>query len=186
MDKAALVVNILFRHLAAIFPAFKQAWPTQDDFDFAKKEWIKSFIQANITDIEQIREGVNKFRLMQSPFVPSPGQFIAMCRSDKYPTLEYAYNEACLNSHPTGEKKWTNFAIKEAAKRMGSHYFRTMPRRESIKLFEYHYDIVLRSIDNGQLIEQPLVAIANPEKKSTCTPSVAQKALADIKKMLSQ
>ncbi len=73
------VVNKLFKTFVIIFPAFRQAWATQDDFEAAKREWMKAFKLAKLTDIEKIKIGVNKYRLAATPFVPSPGQFIAMC-----------------------------------------------------------------------------------------------------------
>ena len=38
-DETAHVVNILFRELKAIFPAFRQAWPTDQEFNRAKSNW---------------------------------------------------------------------------------------------------------------------------------------------------
>lgn len=73
------VVNKLFKTFVTIFPAFRQAWATQDDFEAAKREWMKAFKLAKLVDIEKIKIGVNKYRLAATPFVPSPGQFIAMC-----------------------------------------------------------------------------------------------------------
>ena len=40
---------------------------------------MKAFKLAKLNDVEKIKIGVNKYRLAPTPFVPSPGQFIAMC-----------------------------------------------------------------------------------------------------------
>ena len=80
------IVNKLFKTFVTIFPAFRQAWNTQNDFEAAKREWMKAFKLANLTDIEKIKRGVDKYRLAPTPFVPSPGQFIAMC--DEFPKNE--------------------------------------------------------------------------------------------------
>lgn len=74
-----VLVNELFKTLIRIFPAFKQAWPTADEFEGAKREWMKAFKLAKLMDSIAIQRGVDKYRLAPTPFVPSPGQFIAMC-----------------------------------------------------------------------------------------------------------
>ena len=73
------LVNELFKTLIRIFPAFKQAWPTSDEFEGAKREWMKAFKLAKLTESASIQRGIDKYRLSPTPFVPSPGQFIAMC-----------------------------------------------------------------------------------------------------------
>lgn len=80
------IVNKLFKTFIIIFPAFRQSWSTQNDFEAAKREWMKAFKLANLTDVEKIKRGVDKYRLLPIPFVPSPGQFIAMC--DEFPKNE--------------------------------------------------------------------------------------------------
>lgn len=79
------IVNRLFEVFQGIFPAFKQAWPTETEFEIAKREWMKAFKQVGLNDTEMIAIGVSKFRLMPTPFVPSPGQFIALCTPDVRP-----------------------------------------------------------------------------------------------------
>ena len=81
-DSDYKIVNDLFVVFQSIFPAFKQAWPTATEFENAKREWVKAFKYAGIIDIEAIKLGVNKFRVLETPFVPSPGQFIAMCKTE--------------------------------------------------------------------------------------------------------
>lgn len=102
------LINELFKTFMTIFPAFRQAWPTQDDFQRAKREWIKSFKLANLSDAEKIKRGVDRFRLAPTPFVPSPGQFIAMC--DEFPKNEERckipfYAKSALESDSLKEKR---------------------------------------------------------------------------------
>lgn len=80
------LINKLFATFTAIFPAFKQAWPSQQDFESAKREWMKAFKLANLNDAVKIKIGMDRYRLASTPFVPSPGQFIAMC--DEFPKNE--------------------------------------------------------------------------------------------------
>ena len=76
------VINYVFETLTAIFPAFRPAWPTQEMFDNAKGEWLKAFRQCKITDIDTIERGLTKCREATTPFVPTPGQFISMCKKE--------------------------------------------------------------------------------------------------------
>ena len=62
--ETAAVVNKLFATLRSIFPAFKHAWSNQKDFDLAKLEWIKTFKLAGLNDVNAIKIGLNKYRLL--------------------------------------------------------------------------------------------------------------------------
>lgn len=77
------IIDGLFEALLSIYPAFKQAWPTQSIIDDAKNQWLLAFQQARLNDVELIKEGLKKARLSTSNFVPSVGQFIEMCRPTK-------------------------------------------------------------------------------------------------------
>ena len=55
---------------------------TSNEFENAKREWMKAFRQVGLNDIESIKRGVDAFRVLETPFVPSPGQFIAMCKKE--------------------------------------------------------------------------------------------------------
>jgi hypothetical protein len=75
----AKIVNQLFFALQSIFPAFKQAWGNDALYEKAKIEWTKAFVQAGINSADAISIGLSKCRLMKTPWIPSPGEFIDMC-----------------------------------------------------------------------------------------------------------
>jgi hypothetical protein len=78
-EKDYTVINELFKTFSEIFPAFRQAWRSQNEFEGAKRQWMKAFKLAKLIELQAIQRGVDKYRLAPTPFVPSPGQFIAMC-----------------------------------------------------------------------------------------------------------
>lgn len=78
-EATKLVIDELFESLIAIYPAYKQSWPTQEVIDSAKKQWLISFVDSNLTDIAQIKKGLAKARESESEFIPSPGRFISWC-----------------------------------------------------------------------------------------------------------
>lgn len=82
-EKTAEIVNKLFLTMQAIFPAFQKAWPTEKEFEMAKVQWVKAFIESNLKDIEDIKRGIANYRKLATPFVPSPGQFIQMCKKER-------------------------------------------------------------------------------------------------------
>lgn len=77
--KTAKIIDRLFIRLCGIFPAFRHAWPTQSEYNSAKYEWTNAFIKANLSDVNKIKNGIDKFAQLSNPFVPTPGQFIALC-----------------------------------------------------------------------------------------------------------
>ncbi|EJT4817582.1 phage replication protein [Citrobacter freundii] len=78
---AEKLVDMLFENLIQVFPASTQTnLRTDADIRVAKQQWIAAFAESGITSREQLSAGMQKARSSQSPFWPSPGQFISWCR----------------------------------------------------------------------------------------------------------
>ncbi len=81
-EQTAQVVNALFLDLQCIFPAWKQSFPTDQLLQRAKTQWIKGFIENQITTERQVQRGLHKARQSVSPYFPSLGQFIGWCEGE--------------------------------------------------------------------------------------------------------
>lgn len=79
-DQAALVFNDLFRQLRATFPAITAHIKTQDDLNDFRRTWMMAFAENGINTIAQVNAGMQLARQQATPWVPSPGQFVAWCR----------------------------------------------------------------------------------------------------------
>ena len=103
-DEAVRVVNLLFERLCAIKPAYRQAWPDGKALGKAKREWVRAFMAAGITTVDQLRFGLEACRAEPSDFVPGPGKFIEWCTPAPermgLPSMDAAYQQALRNSHP--------------------------------------------------------------------------------------
>ncbi|HIF2724494.1 TPA: replication protein P [Salmonella enterica] len=78
---AERLVDALFMQLKQIFPAATQTNLRSDaDERVAKQQWIAAFSENGILTRKQLSAGMQKARSSQSPFWPSPGQFISWCR----------------------------------------------------------------------------------------------------------
>ncbi|EAW6331813.1 phage replication protein [Salmonella enterica] len=78
---AERLVDALFMQLKQIFPAATQTNLRSDaDELVAKQQWIAAFSENGIRTRKQLSAGMQKARSSQSPFWPSPGQFISWCR----------------------------------------------------------------------------------------------------------
>ncbi|EAS0616041.1 phage replication protein [Salmonella enterica] len=78
---AERLVDALFMQLKQIFPAATQTNLHSDaDERVAKQQWIAAFSENGIRTRKQLSAGMQKARSSQSPFWPSPGQFISWCR----------------------------------------------------------------------------------------------------------
>ncbi|EGE4658998.1 phage replication protein [Salmonella bongori serovar 48:i:- str. 94-0708] len=78
---AERLVEALFMQLKQIFPAATQTNLRSDaDERVAKQQWIAAFSENGIRTRKQLSAGMQKARSSQSPFWPSPGQFISWCR----------------------------------------------------------------------------------------------------------
>ena len=78
---AERLVDALFMQLKQIFPAATQTNLRSDaDERVAKQQWIAAFSENGIRTRDQLSAGVRHARASESPFWPSPGQFIKWCK----------------------------------------------------------------------------------------------------------
>jgi hypothetical protein len=186
---SARVVNALFRELKAIFPAWKQAWPTVEDENSAKKSWVKAFVSARISQIEQIRFGIENCRKLGSNFIPSVGQFVSMCKPTPemlgIPIHDQAYAEAIANAHPSmaGTREWSHQAVYHAAAHCGFRVLSTMPAETSRKMFDRAYDITIRMLMAGEPLRSIPLALPRPVSRRS-SEKVGNEALALLRQNL--
>lgn len=75
------LVDALFSNLKQVFPAsVSTAWRNPADEAAAKRQWIAAFAENGINSKSQLSAGMTQARASGSPFLPSPGQFIAWCK----------------------------------------------------------------------------------------------------------
>ncbi|POP42537.1 replication protein [Superficieibacter electus] len=81
---AERLVDALFKQLKQLFPAAEQTnLKTAEQEVSAKQQWIASFAEGGIRTREQVSAGMRHARASESPFWPSPGQFIKWCKDSK-------------------------------------------------------------------------------------------------------
>lgn len=79
-EQAADIFNELFRQLKAAFPALMTSIKDQRDLNELRRQWVLAFIENGITNMDQVDAGMKIARQQSTPFLPSPGQFIAWCK----------------------------------------------------------------------------------------------------------
>lgn len=167
-EKSTDIVNRLFVELQAIFPAWKQAWPTDRALAAAKRSWVRGFMAAGIRDLNQIRFGLERCREHGSDFAPSVGKFIDWCRPSPeslgLPTVEQAYLTACRISHPAASRTDVHPAVWHAACETSLLALSTMPEVKSRPVFERAYALTVDMIIKGEPLRE--IPKALPEKVS--------------------
>lgn len=184
---SAQVVNALFRELKAIFPAWRNAWPTTDDEGAAKRSWVKAFTAAGLRSIEQIQYGVEQCRLSGRPFMPSVGEFIAWCRPTPEqlccPSVRTAYLQACQLAHPSADRSSAHPAVWHAAQEVGLYVLASLPESRSWPAFERAYSLTLGMLARGEPLRE--IPKALPASVSVpASPDKARSALEEIRKKL--
>jgi hypothetical protein len=185
------VVDELFIALQAIFPAFKQAWPTQSELDEAKYHWTCAFLDSGLNDLSKIALGIKKCRMLNMAFVPNCGQFIAMCERNSddlgLPSIHSAYKEACENSHPSAkDKKWTHAVVHHAWKECGSYNLSNWSQYQSRPLFERNYEIACRMFAEGMPLHKIDLALPVAEQVIIKTKKTAADHLSCLRSILSK
>lgn len=183
--QARLVIDDLFDRLKAIYPAWRQAWPTDSEFNAAKREWIAEFMRAGIRRIEQIQHGLRLAAQDRGAFVPAVGVFVGWCFDPGafgLPTAEKAYSQAMRNTHvaQVADARWTHAAIYHAAVAAGFHSLQNLNRELGFKRFDKCYQEQCRRLGRGEtLAPAPIAALPNPARVST--PEVGRAALAALR-----
>jgi len=189
----ALVVNKLFRELQAIFPAWKQAWPDAQALSTAKRNWIKAFMAAEITRIEQIRFGLAAARTSGSDFMPSAGKFVKWCEPTPemlgLPSTERAFRDALRMAHPAMGSRiddptaWAHLAVRHAAIEAGLYSLGRLQMDPARALFERAYGITCKMVLAGEpLREIPKALPATPS--APADPQKARSAIAAMRAAL--
>lgn len=148
---AAKVVNLLFKQLKAVYPAWRNAFPTDEEFEYAKKTWTMAFIENSISTIDQIKQGTRRARKSGSPFWPSVGEFIALCKPEDselgIPDFEEAWQEAGTRNPLSA--RWSSGLVYQAAKATGFYKLRNEPEVNTKPIFKKHFERLAAEIRNG-------------------------------------
>ncbi len=153
--KVANLVNILFKELIDIFPMAEIKWK-DDGLARAKKLWVKTFMQEDISTLSQIKHGILKCRSSGKDFPPNVGQFVQMCvpspKDLGIPDIEKAYTEAVRNHGITNmEPIWTHKAVYHAAKMTN---FSNRIYTDPFKQFEKNYMHICKRLSQGVELEE--------------------------------
>jgi len=184
-DQTAKVIDALFKAMRAIFPAWRQAWPTNAYLMAAKQEWTQAFMDAGINTIEQLEIGLAACRTRKGDFAPSPGTFIALCKPQPeklgLPPVGMAYLEAVRCSHPYGDAQWSHAAIYFAAREVGFFALQHHGQQETRPRFEEAYARACQLIVMGDQLPDPPKAKGLPEPKPVPNKAIAAEALRNIR-----
>ena len=168
----AEVVNALFKELKAIFPGWRLAWPDDETLDAAKRSWVKAFMAAGITQIEQIRYGIQNCRSLGGEYAPSSGKFIKWCQPTPemlgIPSHDRAFREALENAHPSraGSRTWSHPAVRHAALQCELHNLADQASDKASEIFDRAYDITIRMLVQGQPLEDIAIGIGHDSQKT--------------------
>lgn len=181
------VVNKLFKTFTHIFPAFRHAWSTQDDFEAAKREYMKAFKQAKLVDLEKIKFGVSQYRMLPNPFVPSAAQFIAMCEPTPeqlgVPSLDDAWKQVKLQFGQVN-RIFSHGVIDHAVLESEIKNLRMLSERKAFELFARNYEISMKMFARGEKLKEIPKAIEHKYYKNPASDKIISSELAKMKALL--
>lgn len=156
-DQVRDFINDLFRALKACYPAWRQAFSTEQEYRDARLMWTRAMAEAGIRSMDQVRKGVEAARSDTSDFMPGPGKFIQWCRPSAgdmgMPEIPQAWHEASSHSHHVIEHTWSHPGVYEAGRRCGWFGIRNgdLGRRE----YEREYLTVVAECADGAVFNTP-------------------------------
>lgn len=176
------LINRLFADLRSIYPAWKQAWSSEELYRNSKANWTQALLDAGICDWSQIERGLARCRLEPGDFIPSVGKFIDRCWATPEelgaPAVDAAYWEAQRNSHPAmaGNERWSHPAVYHAANQCSRHSLLYLPADVGRLKFAEAYRAVIRRFEAGEALPEPVPALtASVHRKGD--PATARSAL---------
>ncbi len=181
------VVNKLFKTFTHIFPAFRNAWSTQEEFESAKREWMKAFKVSKLVDVEKIKYGINKYRLLPNPFAPSPGQFISMCEPTPeelgLPSTFDAWKQV-LNQIGNAARVFTHRVIEHAYLETGLWNIQHLTAKDAQAMFTRNYEISIKTFLEGKELREIPKAIQQKYYKKPSSEKIISNELAKMKEFL--
>jgi len=178
-------MNELMRQLTAIFPGWKSAVKTTEDLNNIKSIWYDEILKQELT-VEDLQRGIVNARQCDSDFLPSLGKFMSWCQSSKYPSIDRAWQMACMGT----SQHITNPCVAEAVRRTGQYDIMNRSERDMKPLFADHYQEVVNEARDGAQFQLPKPQQehkAIEKKEPTEVDKLAQQeALDEIYKLLGE
>ncbi len=185
------LINQLFKEFRAICSAWRQAWPNQETHDLAKDHWVKAFRDGKIHEWYKVEQGLSKFRLVGSAFIPAPAEFIKLCTPEAQdlgllPEQE-AYDLACRDayhiSYNPSAKTNSPPEVYHTIRKIGANKLLQAKEELSKAMFAKAYkDTVADVLSGKELILPPIAAIEAP--KVEIDPELRSKRIAQLRQML--
>ena len=169
--KSIDIVNRLFAFFESVCRGFDKQYHSkpQNKLNREKIQWARAFMDSDITKLEDIEFGIKKCRLESPINTPTIGQFLAWCTPTAkdlgLPSVEYAYLEACNNSHASSEKKWTHQAIYHAWSLCDSYELKTLPKNKTFQVFETHYNTVVKMVRRNEPLKEIPTALIEDKSR---------------------
>lgn len=185
------IIKNVFIALQGNFPAWKQVWPDVPSLNTAKKEWTKAFIEAGISSMEQIQNGLRQCRQHSSNWPPSTGVFIKWCKqaSDTpeslgLPSADKAYMLACQYAYPAFDHSRCIQAVYHAACETGLHFLMSESQDKTRKPFDRNYQDTIQIVARGGVLRAlpPPPERLLPAKTSGDSKRAGLAALAGLKR----
>lgn len=81
-SNAVRLIDRMFVRLKSIFPAWKQAFDSEIEYNETKQVWLEELFKAGVVNPQSLKRGLDLAAKSESPFFPSVGQFITWCGED--------------------------------------------------------------------------------------------------------
>lgn len=187
--ETSMLVNRLFSELQAIFPAWRNTFPTEEALNHAKRSWVKGFLDADIRTLEQIRFGVKHARLSTSPYWPALGAFIEWCKPTAedfgLPCREDAYAEAIANLGRYITAHWSHTAVQEAVRNTTTYVLKNKSEHVSRAEFYRNYSVLVKRVMSGESLQFDVPkSIAEKPVFRSAPREIELDYLANMKKMV--
>lgn len=184
-DEVADRIDSLFLDLKGIRAGWRATWATAEIEEAAKRQWALTLLEHRLAGHEQIEGGLARCRQIRGTYVPSPSEFVELCKPQPedygFPSLEAAFALALRAAHPSSNGQCPNPVVLEAVRAVGAHLLFHGTEEVSRARFGQAYSTaVCRILAGGQPLEITQRQIQGPKPTGRCK-ATGRKALAELR-----
>lgn len=161
---ASEIVSKIFAIFYSLCRGFEKQYDNPVKLNLEKIQWVMAFMEQRITQWSQIQSCISQCWIEPNLInTPSLGTFLSWRKDkigDEIPTFEIAYNECCLKSHPTANRKnWSHIVVYHSWQEMKAANFTLKNEKESRKMYEHYYHYTVKQFKEGKTLRSMPLAI---------------------------
>lgn len=146
-----VLINMIFARFHHIYThRFESAYGDETTLNMAKREWAMTLVGTTTEQIEFALERCKR----EYAWPPTIAEFLKLLEPNPedlgLPSIEFAYQEACLHAHDPLAHHWSHACVQLAARETGYFRLRNDAERATKPIFKATYERLCKRLLAGE------------------------------------